>query len=65
MQSNQGDADIGNIVELFELHEQVFILREWDVYKLYLTKENVHKFFLSWEGEKGKWEMAETMVDSP
>jgi hypothetical protein len=47
MQSNQGDADIGNIVELFELHEQVFILREWDVYKLYLTKENVHKFFLS------------------
>ncbi|MEW6603948.1 MAG: hypothetical protein AB1351_04580, partial [Thermoproteota archaeon] len=41
------NADITNIVELFELHDQVFVLKDSDVYKLHITKENVHKFFLS------------------
>jgi hypothetical protein len=40
-------ADMNSIVDLFELHDQVFILRESDIYKLHVTKENVHKFFLS------------------
>lgn len=41
------NTDVNSLVELFELHDQIFILKEDDVYKLHLTKENVHKFFLS------------------
>ncbi|HXV46425.1 MAG TPA: hypothetical protein VD736_07125 [Nitrososphaera sp.] len=37
---------IVNIIDLFELHDQVFVLRDSDIYKLHITKENVHKFFL-------------------
>lgn len=40
-------ADMSSIVDLFELHDQVFIIKESDVYKLHITKENVHKLFLS------------------
>ena len=39
-------ADIKDLVELFEGHDQVFILKEEEVYKLQITKENVHKLFL-------------------
>ena len=41
------NADTTSIVDLFELHDQVFILKESDIYKLHITKENAHKFFLS------------------
>lgn len=41
------NSDIKNMVELFEMHDQVFILKETEVYKLYVTKENVHKLFLN------------------
>ena len=40
-------SEIKNLVELFEGHDQVFILKEEDVYKLHITKENVHKLFLN------------------
>ena len=40
-------ADMGSIVDLFELHDQIFVIKESDVYKLHITKESVHKFFLS------------------
>ncbi len=40
-------ADMNSIVDLFEHHDQVFVLRDSDIYRLYMTKENVHKFFLS------------------
>jgi hypothetical protein len=40
-------GDISSMVDLFELHDQVFIIRESDIYKLHITKESVHKFFLS------------------
>ena len=39
-------ADTSSIIDLFELHDQVFVLRDSDIYKLHITKENVHKFFL-------------------
>jgi hypothetical protein len=39
-------AEIKDLVELFEGHDQVFILKEEEVYKLHITKENVHKLFL-------------------
>jgi hypothetical protein len=38
---------IKNMIELFEMHDQVFILKESQVYKLHVTKENVHKMFLN------------------
>ncbi len=40
-------ADMTSILELFELHDQVFVLKESEVYKLHVTKESTHKFFIS------------------
>ncbi len=40
-------AEIKDLVELFEGHDQVFILKDEEVYKLHITKENVHKLFLN------------------
>jgi hypothetical protein len=40
-------ADMASILELFELHDQVFVLKESEVYKLHVSKESVHKFFIS------------------
>ena len=41
------NSEIKDLIELFEMHDQIFILKEYEVYKLHLTKENVHKLFLS------------------
>lgn len=41
------NSEIKDLIELFEMHDQVFIIREDEVYKLHLTRENVHKLFLS------------------
>lgn len=40
-------APITDMIEMFDLHEQIFIVRDKQVYKLHVTKENVHKLFLS------------------
>ena len=40
------NADIKDMMELFDSHDDVFIVKEDDVYKLHVTKENVHKLFL-------------------
>jgi hypothetical protein len=40
-------ADMTSILDLFEMHDQVFVLKESEVYKLHVTKESVHKFFIS------------------
>ena len=40
-------SEIKNLVELVEGHDQVFMLKEEDVYKLHITKKNVHKLFLN------------------
>ncbi len=41
------NSEIKDLIELFEMHDQIFILKEDEVYKLHVTKENVHKLFLS------------------
>ena len=41
------NSDVKNLVELFEMHDQIFILKDVEVYKLHITKENVHKLFLN------------------
>ena len=41
------NSEIKDMIELFEMHDQIFILKDDEVYKLHLTKENVHKLFLN------------------
>jgi hypothetical protein len=41
------NSDIKDMIELFETHDQIFIMKEDEVYKLHITKENVHKLFLN------------------
>ena len=40
-------AGINDIMELFEEHDQIFVLKEDKVYKLHLTLESVHKMIMS------------------
>ena len=40
------DSEIKDMIELFEMHDQIFIVKNDEVYKLHITKENVHKLFL-------------------
>ncbi|HEY7572737.1 MAG TPA: hypothetical protein VH796_15335 [Nitrososphaeraceae archaeon] len=41
------NSGIRNILELFQLHDQIFLLTGDEVHKLHVTKENVHKLFLN------------------
>lgn len=41
------ESDTQDLIELFETHDQIFILKRDEVYKLHVTKENVHKLFLN------------------
>ena len=41
------NSEIENLIELFEMHDQIFLLKNDEVYKLHITKENVHKLFLN------------------
>jgi hypothetical protein len=40
-------SGIGDMIDLFSKHDQIFILKEDQLYKLHITKENVHKLFLT------------------
>jgi hypothetical protein len=41
------NSEIKDMIELFKMHDQIFILKDDEVYKLHVTKENVHKLFLN------------------
>jgi hypothetical protein len=41
------NSEIKDMVELFEMHDQIFIVKDDEIYKLHVTKENVHKLFLN------------------
>lgn len=41
------NSEINDMLELFELHDQIFLLNGDEVCKLHVTKENVHKLFLN------------------
>jgi hypothetical protein len=45
--NNLLDASITDLIKIFDLHDQIFIIKKEQIYKLHLTKENVHKLFLS------------------
>jgi hypothetical protein len=40
-------ASITDLIKIFDLHDQIFIIKKEQIYKLHMTKENVHKLFLS------------------
>lgn len=40
-------SEIKDLIELLEIHDQIFIVKDHEVYKLHITKENVHKLFLN------------------
>ena len=40
-------SDITDIVELFMMHDRIFVVKNDDIYKLHITKESIHKIFLN------------------
>ena len=40
-------SDITNMIELFLMHDRIFVLKNDDIYKLHITKESIHKIFLN------------------
>ncbi len=40
-------SDITDMIELFLMHDRIFVLKNDDIYKLHLTKESIHKIFLN------------------
>ena len=41
------NSDITDLVELFMMHDRIFVVKNDDIYKLHITKESVHKVFLN------------------
>jgi hypothetical protein len=41
------DSPIGDMLDLFDSHEQIFIIKDGLVYKLHISRESVHKLFLN------------------
>jgi hypothetical protein len=41
------NLEIKDMIELFEMHDQIFIVKNEEIYKLHVTKENAHKLFLN------------------
>jgi hypothetical protein len=40
-------TDITDMIELFMMHDRIFVLKNNDIYKLHITKESIHKIFLN------------------
>ncbi len=40
-------SDITNMIDLFLMHDRIFVLKNDDIYKLNITKESIHKIFLN------------------
>jgi len=40
-------SDITDMIELFLMHDKIFVLKNDDIYKLNITKESIHKIFLN------------------
>lgn len=44
---NLMSKEITTLMDLFETHDQIFILRNNEIYKMHVTHESIHKLFLS------------------
>ncbi|MDH5463871.1 MAG: hypothetical protein OEW49_06135 [Nitrosopumilus sp.] len=40
-------SDLTDMIELFLMHDRIFVLKNDEIYKLHLTKESIHKIFLN------------------
>ncbi len=40
-------SDITDMIELFLMHDRIFVVKNDDIYKLHITKESIHKIFLN------------------
>lgn len=40
-------SDITDMIELFLMHDRIFVLKNDEIYKLNITKESIHKIFLN------------------
>ncbi len=40
-------SDITDMIELFLMHDRIFVIKNDDIYKLHITKESIHKIFLN------------------
>lgn len=41
------NSDITDMIELFLMHDRIFVLKNDEIYKLHITKESIHKIFLN------------------
>ncbi len=40
-------SDIIDMIELFLMHDRIFVIKNDDIYKLHISKESIHKIFLN------------------
>ena len=40
-------SDIIDMIELFMMHDRIFVIKNDDIYKLHITQESIHKIFLN------------------
>ncbi|MCV0431136.1 hypothetical protein [Nitrosopumilus sp.] len=45
--SDLSKSDITDMIELFLMHDRIFVLKNDEIYKLNITKESIHKIFLN------------------
>lgn len=41
------NSDITDMIELFIMHDKIFVVKNDDIFKLHITKESIHKIFLN------------------
>lgn len=41
------NSDITDMIELFIMHDRIFLVKNYDIYKQNITKESIHKIFLN------------------
>ena len=41
------NSDITDMIELFMMHDRIFVVKNDEIYKLHITKESIHKIFLN------------------
>ncbi len=40
------NTSVSDIIKLFQAHQQIFVVKDDELYKLNITKESIHKLFL-------------------
>ena len=45
--NNSSNASTSAIIEMFDSHDQVFLLKDSSIFKIHLTNENIHKLLLN------------------